>query len=77
MWSDDWNKLSLAQQEKVRDLAGNNWTDIEVFLQEFDDREGSETKLNYGTILIIFKINGKEFNTTISQQVNGKHKRRK
>ena len=73
---DDWEKLSDVQKYKVQNLCGNNWEDIEVYLQDFDDREGSEHKLNYGTILIMFKINGKEFDTTISQQCSG-HSNRK
>ena len=56
--NDDWNKLSLQQKYKVQELCGKNWEDIQVYLQDFDDRDGSEHKMNFGTILILFKIKG-------------------
>ncbi len=71
---DDWEKLSTQQKAKVRNIACNNWTDIEVYVQDFDDREGSEFKQSYSTFMILFKINGKEHSTTISSQVNGRER---
>lgn len=72
--ADDWEKLSIQQKAKVRNIACNSWEDIKVYIQYFDTRDGAKFKLPYSTLLIVFKMNGKEYKATISSQVNGREK---
>lgn len=69
---DDWNKLNRKQQSKVREMACNDWTDIQVFLKNEDVRARVKSKLSYNTIVIKYKRNGREFTSTISAQVSGR-----
>lgn len=69
---DDWEKLSYAECEKVRDLAANNWEDIQVFIQNFDKREGKHhNKCSYGTLLIKWRVGTREFQTVIARHDSG------
>ena len=70
--SDDWEKLTTAEQHKVRDLSCTDWEDVEVFTHPVDTREGKfYNKSQYGVLVIKFKRNGKQFQTTISAQPSG------
>lgn len=71
---DDWDKLSTKQRLKVQGMCCNDWSNIKVFIQYFDDREGYRIKLEYPTLLLTYERNGKKYQSTISSQVNGKEK---
>ena len=68
MITGDWEKLSHKQQLKVKGMICNDWTDVSVTLQNFDNREPLFKKQRYGSILIKWKRNGKDCQTTVSGQ---------
>lgn len=69
---DDWNKLSQKQKNKVLGMKCNNWENVRVYIQNFDNRDPLRDRLLYDTLLIKFIIKGIEKQATISAQVNGK-----
>lgn len=70
--NDDWDKLSVAEQHKVRDLSCPDWENVRVYAHAKDTREGKEyNKCQYGILEIFFTRNDKEYRTVISAQPSG------
>jgi hypothetical protein len=72
MRTDDWCKLSVGEKLKVENLAANNWSDIRVYIEN-----GKNKAHKYGSLLVKFVLNGKEFQSMIPAHCSGYHKRKK
>lgn len=44
---------------------------MEIYVQNFDPRDPLRDKLEYQTLLVKFKIDGKQYQTVVSRKDNG------
>lgn len=72
----DWEKLTKGQQHKVHDMMvrGSELLRVEIVSDDRRVRVFSGREMQYGTIIIFFRYQGKELCAKISAQIGHKQK---